>query len=85
MTLNLFVDILGWAGAVALLVAYALISRGHFLGHSVRYQILNVFGSLGLIVNTAYYRAYPSTFVNVVWIGIGAYTLYRVSAKSKTP
>ncbi len=80
MTVNLLVDLLGWVGAAALLVAYALISRGRFVGHSIGYQALNVVGSLGLIVNTAYYRAYPSTFVNVVWIAIAAYTLARVRA-----
>ncbi len=82
MTVNLLVDLLGWIGAAALLVAYALVSRGRFVGHSVPYQVLNVVGSLGLIVNTAYYRAYPSTFVNVVWIAIAGYTLAR--ARSST-
>jgi hypothetical protein len=68
MTLNLLIDTLGWLGAAALLVA------------SVPYQVLNVVGSIGLIMNTVYYGAYPSTFVNVVWIAIAAYTLLRVWA-----
>jgi hypothetical protein len=84
MTLNILIDILGWVGAVALLVAYALISRGRFSGHSVPYQVLNVVGSVGLIVNTIYYGAYPSTFVNVVWIAIAILTLRRVRAMRPT-
>jgi hypothetical protein len=80
MTLNLLIDTLGWLGAAALLVAYALVSKGRFTGASVPYQVLNVVGSIGLIMNTVYYGAYPSTFVNVVWIAIAAYTLLRVWA-----
>lgn len=78
MTFDLVIDILGWFGAAALLIAYALISRGRFTGASVPYQVLNAVGSVGLIVNTVYYGAYPSTFVNVVWIAIAVYTLMRV-------
>ena len=75
MTAAFVVDVLGWIGAVAILTAYALVSRGRVLGQSVSYQSLNVVGSAFLIVNTVYYGAYPSTFVNVVWIAIAVYTL----------
>lgn len=78
--MTLLIDILGWLGAAALLVAYALVSKGRFTGASVPYQALNVVGSIGLIINTVYYGAYPSTFVNVVWIVIAAYTLLRAWA-----
>ena len=35
-----------------------------------------------LIINTAYYGAYPSTFVNVVWIGIAVATILHVKKKA---
>lgn len=82
MTSTLMIDALGWVGAVALLMAYGMVSRGRVTGRSVTYQVLNVIGSILLIINTLYYGAYPSTFVNVIWIGIAAYTLVRVRAKS---
>jgi hypothetical protein len=74
MTTNLLVDIVGWIGALLLLVAYALISAGRTHGRSFFYQGLNLAGSLGLIVNSTFYTAYPSTFVNVFWIGIAVVT-----------
>ena len=64
------VDLAGWLGAGTLLVAYALVSFEKLHAETYRYQFLNAIGSLLLIVNTVYYRAYPSAFVNVIWIVI---------------
>jgi hypothetical protein len=77
MTTSLLVDIVGWIGAILLLVAYGMISAGKTHGRSYLYQGLNFAGSLGLIVNSTFYTAYPSTFVNVFWIGIAIVTSIR--------
>ena len=69
------VDIVGWIGAIALLVAYALISARRVEGDSTSYQSLNLVGSVLLIVNTVYYRAYPSAFLNLVWGAIAVYVI----------
>jgi hypothetical protein len=75
---NLVIDVLGWLGAAALLAAYGLVSTNRLNGDSVRYQELNLVGAVLLIVNSLYYGAYPSVGVNVVWIGIGLFALWRV-------
>jgi hypothetical protein len=67
------IDILGWLGAAAVLLAYLLVSAKRVTADRTSYQLLNLVGSLFLIVNTMHYRAYPSAFVNVVWLGIAAY------------
>ncbi len=74
-----YVDIVGWISSAAVIIAYALISLNKLNGRSRVYQVLNLFGSLGLIANTAYYRAYPSTFVNAVWLLIAAATLFKIA------
>lgn len=51
-----------------LLTAYAMVSFKKLRADSGYYQLLNAIGSCCLIVNTVYYRAYPSAFVNVIWI-----------------
>jgi hypothetical protein len=66
--MKLTVDLIGWIGAGALLFAYAMVSFKKLRADSNSYQVLNAFGSCCLIVNTTYYRAYPSAFVNVIWI-----------------
>ena len=39
------------------------------------YQFLNIIGSLFLAANTIFYRAYPSSFVNLIWIGIAVFSI----------
>ena len=75
----LYIDIFGWAGSAAVVTAYALISLNRVQGTSRLYQLLNLIGSIGLAINTAYYRAYPSTLVNIVWLFIAALALIRIS------
>ena len=71
------IDVLGWCGALVVLLAYALVSTQRVQGDSVHYQALNIGGAALLITNTVYLGAYPSAFVNVIWIGIAAYSLIR--------
>lgn len=72
------IDVLGWIGAAALLLGYWLISRGRVTGLTRSYQLLNAGASVLLFVNTFMYRAYPSAFVNLAWLGIAMHTLVRI-------
>ncbi|MBZ5705260.1 MAG: hypothetical protein LAN63_07900 [Acidobacteriia bacterium] len=76
-------DLAGWIGAFALLLAYAAVSFKKLRPDSRPYQLLNALGSLLLILNTFHYRAYPSTFVNVVWIAIAVTSWVRASAQAR--
>jgi hypothetical protein len=72
------IDAVGWLGAGLLLVAYAFVSFRKLRADSFWYQSMNGIGSLFLVVNTFYYRAFPSTFVNVVWITIAIAAAVRM-------
>lgn len=76
--LKLAVDLVGWIGAALLLAAYGLVSFKKLHPESGLYQLFNAIGSACLIVNTVYYRAYPSAFVNVIWILIAISASYRL-------
>ena len=81
---HLWFDAIGWVGAAALLVAYAMVSARKWEGHSSVFQFLNVSGSLLLAANTIFYGSYPSTFVNPVWAAIAVFTIAakkRVSSR----
>jgi len=75
MNTHVWFDAIGWAGAAALLAAYAMVSSKKLEGDSTAYQFLNIIGSLLLAVNTIFYRAYPSSFVNMIWIGIAVFSI----------
>jgi len=77
-------DTIGWVGAAALLVAYAMVSHKKLEGDSATYQLLNISGSLLLAVNTIFYGSYPSTFVNLIWAAIAVFSIAarrRVSSR----
>lgn len=75
MNWKLLIDIVGWSGAILLLIAYALLSARRLEGHSTAYQLMNIQGSLCLLANASYHRALPSAFVNLVWVGIAGCAL----------
>lgn len=77
MNTGIVVDVVGWLGAGCLLLAYALLSAGR-LRARIGYQLLNLAGAVGLAVNTAYYRAWPSVAVNLVWLVIGVLAVWRL-------
>jgi len=67
----------GWGGALLLLTAYALVSARKIDGASMAFQLMNIFGALGIACNSYSNEAYPSAMLNVIWIGIGAVALCR--------
>src|SRR5205823_13543103 len=84
MNNHLWFDAIGWVGAAALLVAYAMISSRKWEGHSSAVQFLNIGGRLLLAANTIFYGSYPSTFVNLISAAIAIFTIAtrkRVSSR----
>ena len=72
------IDVLGWLGAVMILTAYALISFKKVEGNSIKYQSLNIIGSVFLVINTYYYGAIPSTLVNIIWAIIALFAIVTI-------
>jgi hypothetical protein len=73
--MKLAVEVIGWAAAALILGAYALISAGKVRAESLTYQLMNILGAAGFIVNSGWNGALPSAAMNVIWIGIGVYAL----------
>ena len=69
------VEVIGWIGAALILGSYALLSTGRLRAESVTYQLMNILGAAGFIVNSGWNGALPSAAMNVVWMFIGIYAL----------
>jgi len=82
---TLVVDLAGWMGAGALLAAYALVSSGGVTGRGLVFQLLNLLGAVGLLVNGAYHGAWPSAGLNATWLVIGVATLARLRPEPVRP
>ena len=81
---EIVVEVVGWAGAALILLAYLLLSMGRLTGQSVTYQAMNVAGAAGFIVNGWWHGAIPSAVLNVIWMLIGGVALVRLAGKSGT-
>lgn len=77
MDVALIVNLVGWLGSAAVIIAYGLVSTNRLRGDAVAYQLLNLVGGACLVINTIYWGAYPSTVVNLVWIGIAIFAIAR--------
>jgi len=76
--LELAVEAAGWIGAALILGAYALLSAGRLNGRSQTYQLMNVVGAAGFVVNGWWHGALPSAALNVLWLLIGAVASWRI-------
>jgi hypothetical protein len=80
--IELAVEVVGWAGAILILLGYLLITTGKLTGRSLIYQAMNVLGAAGFAINGWWHRALPSTALNVVWMLIGVIATWRILKKS---
>ena len=72
------VEVAGWAGALLILFAYLLLSMGKLTGQSLTYQLMNIVGAAGFVINGWWHRALPSAALNVLWLLIGAIASWRI-------
>ncbi|WP_449278879.1 CBU_0592 family membrane protein [Leucobacter sp. GX24907] len=71
------VDAVGWIGTTCLILGYALVSaRGKAPG--LGYQLLNLIGATGLVINAIYHGALPVVGLNAVWMVIGIVAVVRL-------
>lgn len=65
---NKAIEILGWYGVAATILAYFLVSFGMLAGTSLTYQLLNVTGAAGVTIETWYKRDYQPFWLNLIWM-----------------
>jgi hypothetical protein len=69
--ISILLQAAGWIGAVLILIAYLSVSTGRLAARSMSYQLINAFGSAGILANSAWNHAWPSAALNLVWLLIG--------------
>jgi len=79
-----FIDVIGWIGSVEVILAYGLNSYQKIRSDSLLFQILNLTGAAFLIANTVYYGAFPSAFINVIWVLIAIPAIYKIIRNQKS-
>lgn len=75
--MKILVEVIGWTAATMMLSAYLLLTSGRLSSRSGLYQWLNVLSGAGFIVNSGWNGAYPSAFLNLIWMAIGLYGVFK--------
>jgi len=78
--MDILIEVLGWIASVLIVGSYALNITGKLSASSKIYVLANIIGGVFFVVNTFFHKAYPSMFVNVVWVIIA---IYMISKKKK--
>ena len=78
--MNILVEIMGWIGSVLIVGSYALNITGRLEATHKLYVLANILGGLFFVVNTYFHQAYPSMFVNIIWVIIA---IVMISKKNK--
>ena len=82
--IEIAIEVAGWAAALLILAAYALLTAGKLHAQSRSYQWMNVLGAAGFIINSGWNGAIPSAALNVVWAGIGLAALWRIAQRKES-
>ena len=75
---NNFIGILGWYGVLAILGAYALISFSLLTPNSLSYQLLNLTGAAGIVLEAYSKKDYQPVILNIIWIMIALATIMKI-------
>lgn len=75
---KVLIEVSGWYGAIAIVIAYGLVSS-HLLSPSgYVYQLLNLTGALGIIVISIAKKAVPPAVLNIFWALIALIALLHL-------
>jgi len=77
MTFSVVAAVLGWVGAVSLLVANWLVSTRRVTGHSVTFQCLNLVGAVGLCLAAVAGGVWSAAALNTIAAAIAVSVLGR--------
>ena len=82
--IEIAVEVAGWVGATLILLGYLFLSAGRLTGQSLIYQTMNVVGAAGFIINGWWHGALPSAALNVLWLIIGAFAIWRIKQRRRS-
>lgn len=78
-TRKIIIDLLGWYGVLAILMAFALNNFEVLTARDVVYQLLNLTGAIGIIVSSLAKKDFQPVILNCVWLLIAVIALIKIS------
>lgn len=78
----MFFDIIGWVGAILVLLAYMLLSTGK-LKNGLLYQLLNLAAGICMAIGLFPKNAWFSFAVQVVWALVAIFAIAKIKMTKK--
>lgn len=75
--------IIGWAGSIAYLLGYLLLTMKKLKPDSRTYHLLNVAGAVGLTTNAILLQDFPNIVVNVAWGVIAVVAIWSITRRKQ--
>jgi len=72
---------MGWYGVCAILGAYILVSFGVIVTKSYIYQLLNLTGAIGIMLEAASKKDKQPVVLNVVWALVALVAIFQLFVK----
>lgn len=70
--------IIGWYGAIVILLAYIFISFNIISPDSTPYQLMNITGALGLVYYSALKKDFPTSVLNIFWAFVALVAMIHI-------
>jgi hypothetical protein len=77
-----FTEMTGWMGTALVLIAYILVSSGRLTAKSRLYQLINLFGAVGIGMNVFQQKAWPAFALQIAWGTIALISLTKSRTKT---
>lgn len=76
--MNRWINVFGWYGMSAIVLAYALVSFSVLSSENIWFQLLNASGALGLVTVSFSKKAYQPGVLNIIWTVIAIVAIIRI-------
>jgi len=75
--MEIFSQAIGWVGTFLIVLAYFLVSNNKISPNSKRYQLVNLFGSIGVGFNVFHQQVWPAFVLQVIWGIIAVFSIIK--------
>jgi len=72
-----FHDIIGFSGAIAILIAYFFLQAKKMSPDGLAYSVLNLIGALLILFSLTYAWNLTAVFIEIIWVGISLFGILK--------
>lgn len=78
LTIKKIINLFGWLGVVMILAAYILVTLRLIESDTLLYLLLNLLGSITVLVEAWLKKDYQPVFLNIAWALVAIISLIRI-------